>query len=205
MIDYLVHIYGIDTEPFRNLSALPDKEALQIMADLYVEGAVFWKRFKSPQGYWQHRQETEQWLRQGFIAKGGTPQETYPIYMVLGHPKWGDRRIDAATRATTREIEVPLSIFGERDVSFTYPDSMVSRMLEQEKNPAHYQPGYHGEVFTRSEIFAIIEEKGLPDEGWETNVPDHLAHYIEAQVWNRNLLLEYKKRLDADKPREDKK
>jgi len=196
MIDYLVHVYGIDTKPFRNLSALPDKEALQIMEALYVEGDIFWERFKNPREYLHGRKQTEQWLREGFMAKGGKPQEAYPIYMVLGRPKWGKRRIGVAMQSTVREIEVPLSILGERDVSFTYPDSMVSWMLEQEKNPAHYQPDYHGEVFTRSEIFAIIEEKGLPDEGWETNVPDHLTHYIEAQVWNRKVLLDYKQQLD---------
>ena len=196
MIDYLVHVYGIDTEPFRNLSALPDKEALQIMEARYVEGDIFWERFKNPQEYLAHRKQTEAWLRKSFIAKGGEPQAAYPIYMVLGRPKWGEKEMAAAMQTTIWDIEVPLSILGEGDVSFTYPDSMVSWMLKQEQNPAHYQPGYHGEVFTRSEIFAIIEQKGLPDEGWETNVPDHLAHYIEAQVWNRAVLLDYKKQLD---------
>ena len=77
-------------------------------------------------------------------------------------------------------------------------------MLKQEKNPAHYQPGYHGEVFTRSEIFAIIEEKGMPGEGWETKVPDYLAHYIEAQVWNHQVLLAYKQQLDDDERKVEK-
>ena len=198
MIDYLVHVYGINTEPFQSLSALPDKEALQIMEALYVEGELFWERFENPKGYLDHRKQVEQWLREGFIAKGGEPQEVYPIYMVLGRPKWEEKRMSVALQTTLRDIEVPLSILGEGDVSFTYPDSMVSWMLKQEKNPAHYQPGYHGEVFTRSEIFAIIEKKGMPDEGWETNVPKHMAHYIEAQVWNRNMLLDYKKQLDDD-------
>ena len=198
MIDYLVHVYGIDTEPFRNLSVLPDQEALQIMEALYVAGDVFWERFKKPEEYLFSRKQTEQWLREGFIAKGGEPKDAYPIYMVLGRPKWGESRMRVALQTTVREIEVPLSILGEGDVSFTYPDSMVSWLLEQEKNPVHYQPGYHGEVFTRAEIFAIIEEKGLPDNGWETNVPDHLAHYIETQVWNRQALLDYQKQLDED-------
>ena len=193
MVNFLVHLYKIGTEPFQNLSALPDEEALQIMADLYMEGSVFWERFENPREYWQYRKEIEQWLYKAFVAKGGKPQMPYPIYMILGQAKWGERKMDAATQAMTRAIQVPLSIFEEGDISFTYPDSMVSWMLEQEKNPAHYQPDYHGKVFTRSEILAIVEEKGLPEAGWETNVPDHLAHYIEAQVWNHDILLEYKR------------
>jgi hypothetical protein len=196
MIDFLVHVYGIDTEPFRSLSSLPDKEALQIMEAMYVEGHLFWERFENPKRYLDHRKQVEQWLREGFIAKGGEPHEANPIYLVLGRPKWGEKRMSVALQTTLRDIEVPLSILGDGDVSFTYPDSMVSWILKQEKNPSYYQPCYHGEVFTRSEIFAIIEKKGMPDEGWETNVPEHMAHYIEAQVWNRKVLLDYKKQLE---------
>jgi hypothetical protein len=99
---------------------------------------------------------------------------------------------DAATLATTAEIQVPLSIFGEGEVSFTYPDSMISGWLGMEKPLEYYQPDYHGQVFTLSEICAIVATKGLPEEGWETNLSSSLAHYIEAQVWNRKSLLAYK-------------
>ena len=168
------------------------------MEALYNEGDLFWERFKNPEEYLAARKETEQWLREGFIAKGGKPREAYPVYMVLGRPKWGEKEMSVALQTTLRDIEIPLSILGEGDVSFTYPDSMVSFMLKQEKDPAHFQPGYHGEVFTRREISAIIAEKGMPDEGWETNVPKNLAHYIVAQVWNRKVLVDYKKQLDGD-------
>lgn len=104
MIDYLIHFYKSGTEPFRSLSALPDREAIQIMQDLYVEGAVFWERFEDPNQYLRTRRQIEQWLRQEFIAKGGAPQETYPIYMILGRSKWLLTAIDAATLATTAEI-----------------------------------------------------------------------------------------------------
>jgi hypothetical protein len=186
----LTHYYRKGTEPFRSLSALPDADALRIMEDLYVEGSVIWERFKDPCEYLQARRQTERWLRSEFIARGGAPQDDYPIYMVVGRPKWIERMADAATLATTAEIQIPLSIFRESDISFTYPDSMVTLLMESQKNPEYYQPGYHGVLFTLPEILAIIQAKGLPDEGWETKVPSSLAHYIEAQVWNRKLLLE---------------
>jgi hypothetical protein len=191
VIDFLIHYYRTGAEPFRSLSALPDSEAIEVMRSLYVEGSVIWERFKEPADYLMARRETEAWLRREFIRLGGQPQEPYPIYMVLGRSKWVERMADPATLATTSEIQVPLSILSEDDVSFTYPDSMVTRTLERQKDPETYQPGYHGQVFTLSQIRKIVEERGLPEDGWETKAPAELAHYVEAQVWNRAVLLEY--------------
>ena len=194
MIDFLIHYYRAGTEPFRSLSALPDSEAIDVMRSLYVEGSVIWERFKDPADYLKARRETEAWLRREFIRLGGQPQEPYPIYMVLGRSKWVERMADPATLATTSEIQVPLSILSDADVSFTYPDSMVTRMLEQQKDHETYQPGYHGRVFTLSQIRKIVEEKGLPEEGWQTRTGADVAHYVEAQVWNKEVLLEHRRR-----------
>jgi hypothetical protein len=102
---------------------------------------------------------------------------------------------DTATLATTAEILIPLSLFRECDLSFTYPDSMVSFMLAQRPEADYYLPEYHGKVFTLSEIRSLVEAHGLPGERWGTNLPGHLANYIEAQVWNREPLLEYWRQL----------
>jgi len=199
VVDYLTHYYRRGTDPFRTLSALADRAALQLMAALYVEGSVIWERFKDPAQYLQERRQTEQWLRQAFLAKGGNPQETHPIYMVLGRSQWVLRMADAATLATTEEIRVPLSVLREDEVSFTYPDSMISHWLGMDRPPDYYQPDFHGQVFTLSEIRSLVAMKGLPDEGWETNLPDFMAHYIEAQVWNRQPLLAYKQYIQSIK------
>jgi hypothetical protein len=191
MIEFLTHIYRRGGEPFQSLSALSDEQALPIMKSLFVAGSAYWGRFEAPLEYLQARRQTESWLRQAFIAKGGKPQLPYPIYFMAGNPPWLERAADPATVASTVRIEVPVSLFAEGDISFTYPDSMVTLLLENLKNPEIYQPDYHGKVFTLSEMRAIVAVKGMPDEGWETRVPDHLAHYIEAQVWNREALLEF--------------
>src|SRR5690554_3870772 len=83
MIKYLTHYYNAKTIPFRSLSALPEAEAIQIMEELYVDDAI-WGRFKDPAWYIRARRETELWLRQEFILKGGRPEEEYPIYMIIG-------------------------------------------------------------------------------------------------------------------------
>lgn len=187
----LIHFYRTGTEPFHSLSALPDLEAVQIMRTLYVEGSVFWERFKDPQDYLQDRRQTERWLWETFCARGGRPRQTYPIYMVLGRSKWLRSAPDAATQASVAEIQIPLSLFTERDISFTYPDSMVSWLMEMRKNPDYYLPEYHGKVFLLPEILEILQVNGLPGETWGNSLPPFFANYIEAQVWNLEPLLEY--------------
>ncbi len=191
MIDFLTHFFRAGSPPFQSLSALPELEAIRMMQALYVEGSIFWERFKDPADYLNERRQTEDWLRRTFIAKGGAPQEPYPVYTMLGHSKWGDKNVDPATLATTAELRIPLSIFSESDLSFTYPDSMISHWFGLERPAEYYLPEYHGQVFTRAEIRLIVERNGMPEEGWSTNMPPHLAHYIECQVWNRRPLMEY--------------
>ncbi len=191
MVDFLLHFYRKGSRPFQSLSAVPAVEAQAIMRGLFVEGSIFWERFRDPPGYLSFRKQVEKELRNGFLLKGGKPKEDYPIYLVLGRPKWTQISADAMTTMTTDEIAVPLGIFSAEDISFTYPDSMVSAIIMKEKNPDYYEPEYHGKVFTLEEIRGIIEEKGMPGEGWFTKMPKHYAHYIEAQAWNRKILLEY--------------
>jgi hypothetical protein len=157
----------------------------------------FGARFKDPVQYMRNRRQTEQWVREEFIAKGGQPREAYPIPMVLGSSKWMAKV--APDKELHAEIRIPLSVFTEYDVSFTYPDSMISLWFGRDKPPEYYLPDYHGKVFTLSEILSIVESKGLPEEAWETNLPSNLAPYIEAQVWNHKLRLEYKRQLYDDR------
>ena len=188
MIDYLTHYYRLGSQPFRSLSALADEEAVKIMEALYDDTPV-WARFKDPVQYMRDRRKTEQWVREEFIAKGGQPREFYPISMVLGSSPWVVSH--APDPAFHGEIRIPLAVLTEQDVSFTYPDSMISLWLSRDKPGEYYQPELHGKIFTISEILSIVALRGLPEEAWETNLPDYLAPYIEAQVWNQDLLREY--------------
>jgi len=191
VIDYLTHYYRRGTEPFRSLSALSDGEAVRIMEAL-CDDTPFGARFKDPLQYLRSRRATEQWVREEFVAKGGQPREAYPIPMVLGESRWMVR--NSPYPDAHGEIRIPLSRFTERDVSFTYPDSMISLWFGTEKPVEYYLPEYHGKVFTVSEILAIVESEGVPEDEWNTNLPSYLAPYIEAQVWNHEPLLEYGKR-----------
>lgn len=197
MVNHLIHLYKRGAEPFRTLSALQEENAVTIMQSLYVAGSIFWERFEDPVAYLRLRKQIEQSIREAFIAKGGKPQEAHPIYMAFGRTKWMQNDLDAVTLATTTQIEVPIAWFDECDVSFTYPDSMVSFLLAQEKAAEYYLPDFHGKVFTLSEIRSIVDVDGLPGEKWGTNLPSVLPNYIEAQVWKHEPLLAYKRQLFA--------
>jgi len=194
MIDYLTHYYNLDKEPFQSLSAMSDEEAIKIMEQL-CDDTPYGERFKNPAQYLKDRKDSEQWVREGFIAKGGRPKDKYPIPMVLGSSKW---IVEVAPdREKHGEIRIPLSLLTEYDLSFTYPDSMISHWFSLERPAEYYQAELHGIVFTISEILAIVEEKGMPEENWETNLPKSLAPYIEAQVWNHEILFAYRNRMKA--------
>lgn len=187
MIKYLTHYYKSGTIPFKSLSAMPETEAIKKMNELYVDNAL-WGRFKDPTWYLRERKKTELWLKEQFIFKGGSPQEDYPIYMVLGKCEQIERNMEEENIA---KIRIPLTHFKEEEISFTYIDSMFSFQLSRDKSSEYYQPEYHGKVFILSEIKSILEEKGLPEEGWWGNLPDDFIPYIEAQAWNHKILRGY--------------
>ncbi|MCB0058724.1 MAG: hypothetical protein KDE45_16925 [Caldilineaceae bacterium] len=193
-VDYLTHYYMGDREPFQSLSALPDAEAIRIMAAL-SDDTPFGARFKQPHQYLAARRDSEAWVRAEFIAKGGRPQAGYPISCVLGSSGWLEQA--APERAIHAAIRIPLALFTADDVSFTYPDSMISRWFGRDKPAEYYRPALHGRVFTLPEILALVAEKGMPEEHWDSNLPVTLAPYIEAQVWNHEVLAAFRRQQNA--------
>jgi hypothetical protein len=178
---YITHYYRRGTPPFQSLSALPDQEALDLMSAL-ADDTPFGSRFKDPEGYLKSRRKSEAWVRSAFLHKGGKPRLDYPIYFVLGDSQWLVK--NAPDRSLHQEIHIDLAVFDDEDLSFTYPDSMISFWLGHDPTSALYLPEFHGKVFTRQQILALVDRMGDPEGGWGRNLPDELAPYIEAQVWN---------------------
>jgi hypothetical protein len=188
MIDFLTYYYENGSVPFRCISELPDESAVHIMRELYRRhrGSVLYERFSHPEDYLRERRETEKWVRSEFTAKGGRPAAEHPVSMVLGSSTWIER--NAPDRRKHGEIQLPLALFSETDVSFTFPDSMVSRWLGAARPEEYFLPDFHGKVFTLGEIRKIVEALGLPEEKWGIPLPPDTGPYIEAQVWNRSPL-----------------
>lgn len=175
----LTHYHHSDDQPFQTLSALAEDEALNTISNLRGRTGAVYDRFSNPQKYLRRRQETEGWIRQEFTRKGGQPVAAYPQYFVVERAIW----IEEGFNGQSSAIQIPLSAFNPEQVSFTYPDSMISYWLRNQTDEEFYHPEYHGQVFVLSEICKIIDEFGVPDEEWRTDGTRKYDLFIEAQVW----------------------
>ncbi|MDQ0888634.1 hypothetical protein QFZ81_003722 [Paenibacillus sp. V4I9] len=188
-MDYITHYYIKGTLPFRSLSALTESEALKIMENLCDDSPLL-SRFKQPTNYMEDRRETEKWLRNSFIEKGGRPEAVYPLYTLLGTSNLIEK--NALNYGTDIDrISIPISIFDEHDITFTYPDSMVSYSTWKYKPAAHYQAEYHGLVFTLSEAKAKLINNITDLLGEKWTFSEETLPYIEAQIWNHKKVLTY--------------
>lgn len=194
-MELLYHYYKKGSVTFDSLTENDDATAVQLMQDMYVAGSLLWERFAAPRQYLDARRYTEKWLRDEFIKKGGRPEIANPIYFVFGNSIWYEKNETDSIQMETGTIKIPLEIFNDEEVSFTYPDSMLTLLLAYQKMPEYYLPEYHGKLFGLAEIKAIIAQNGLPGYGWNPVLPEKMPNYIEAQVWNKSKLLEYVKRI----------
>jgi hypothetical protein len=172
-VDFLTYYYMAGTPPFRSLSALPDEQAIEIMRSLYEE-TVLWSRFRDPAGYLQGRRETERWVREEFLIKGGDPRETCPVHMVLGASPWLVKH--GPQDGSGAEIRIPISAFTERDsTSLTGQHDSIWFSRDKPGNlPARAaRQGVHN-----VEIRPLSQ--GM-EEGWKTF--EDLAPTL-ARVWN---------------------
>ena len=83
---FLYHYFEQDSGPFMTLTALPNESAKEILLTHKFAG-----RPVNPDidGFLQRRYDRDMQLRKFFIERGGRPQRTAPVYMMLGeHQQW---------------------------------------------------------------------------------------------------------------------
>jgi hypothetical protein len=131
----LTHYHHKDDTPFQTLSSLSEGDALSVVSNLRERTGSVYRRFHNPEKYLQQRQETEEWLRHEFIQKGGQPVLSHPQYFVVGRATW----IEEGYNGQSSMVQVPISAFRAEQVSFTYPDSMISYWLRSQINQAPIQ------------------------------------------------------------------
>jgi hypothetical protein len=183
----LTHYYHKEELPFRSLSVLNREEALTIMIQLQTKEGTVYRRFKEPSKYLEARITTEKWLKEEFIIKGGDPKSLFPLYMVIENSTW----IEEGYNGQSKKIQIPVSEFDSKEISFTYPDSMVSYWLKDKKQEPFYQPEYHGQVFRLDEIHHLLKRFGLPVTEWKLEETRKYDIFIEAQIWNEQTILNY--------------
>jgi len=169
------------------MSEYSDNKMLEVMNKHFSEDTRF---YKNPSDNISRRRNTERWLYEEFKIKGGKPKNKYPRYFVLGNSSYLEEYSGFDGNFTT--IEIPLKEINELEISFTYPDSVVSRWLAEEKNDDYYNSDYHGQLFMLEEIQRLVKKYYITGEEWRDTPNRKYDFFIEAQVWNLKPLMKYK-------------
>lgn len=189
-MDFLSHYYKKDELPFRSLSELSQEEALAQINNYDPGEALVYRRFKNPHKYLEDRKKTEHWLYSEFNSKGGAPDKVFPHYLVLGESGY----IFDGYNGECNKVTIPIDQIDKTKVSFTYPDSMVSYWLrDQKSSEAYFQPNYHGIVFTLDEVFELLDKVGHYEKVWESEETRSFDFFVEAQLWSDNPILDIMK------------
>ncbi|KAA1245139.1 hypothetical protein [Aquimarina sp. RZ0] len=181
---FLFHYYEIEQGPFKNITDNTFEEAKNIQNNISVGF-----NSKRPPNYTELRFALEKRLKNEFISKGGKPKRENPFYFTLGECNWLK-----SCYHTPGVVKIPLDNFKSEQISFTYPDSMVSFQFFDEPKLKKYKKEYNGKVFVRQEMETVIKKYGIPRENiWMTNEEMKYDRYIEAQVWDDYILKDYLK------------
>ena len=183
----LCHYYERDFRPFMPLTALDINEAKKILLEQKAAG-----RFHHPDidEFLQRRYARDKLLREMFIKRGGKPERTAPVYMMLGeHKQWESAYEKPAV------IKIPLSEFDPLTISFTYGDSFA--VLD----PSLFgHEEYWNKIYFVDEILQIIDRLGFPpyvEYDFKRGIyptDKHINHhlkYVEAHVWSDTVLSKY--------------
>jgi len=180
---FLFHYYELNNGPFRNITEYGFEKAISIQNQI-SEGF----NSKRPDNYIDLRFSLEKKIKEQFILKGGNPNRNDPFYFTLGECNWAK-----SWYVNPGVIKIPLTDLEADQISFTYPDSMISFQLYEEPKLVKYRKNCNGQVFLLSEISNLINKYGLPTEE-KSQTLESLKYdkYIEAQVWNDEIINEYK-------------
>jgi hypothetical protein len=187
----ITYYFKNGTEPFISMSDFSDNEIQDIMTKHFPKDTRF---HKNPLDNILRRRSTELWLHQEFKNKGGKPKIEHPIYFTLGNSSYLEEYVGFDENFSA--IEIPLEEINELEISFTYPDSVVSQWLHEERNEEYYNGEYHGHLFMLDEIQELVEKYFITGEEWRNSENRKYDFFIEAQIWNLEPLMKYKNKYD---------
>ena len=174
--DYLTRYYKQGENPFLSLNDLPLAEANRVKRQHCEADGI--GGFYAEDEYLPNRREIEAWIHTQLIVKGGHPACAVPVYMTLGDSPTGQFDIRADLQKNAAELRLPIAALDMAAVTFTFPDSMYQIVLDDAGNLIAGGRTNKPTVYMYDEIPALLRRyKAYLHE-----------HYIEAQVWNREML-----------------
>jgi len=181
--NYLTRYYVKGENPFISLNDLPFEKANEIKKAYCKRNNI--GDFYAEDDYLFHRLEIEKWIYNQLLMKGGNPKNTVPVYMCLGESPNSEFDIRVDIQKNAAEIKIPLKYLDINAITFTYPDSMYKFITNKDGELINAERTNTPEVFLYNEL-----EKGLSKYKKNGKIIME-EHYIEAQVWNREMLHEY--------------
>jgi hypothetical protein len=181
--DYLTRYYVGGEDPFISLNDLPLEQANAIKKKHCERNNI--GDFYAEDDYLIHRQEIEKWILNELLLKGGNPTYTVPIYMCLGESPNSEFDIRKDIQKNALEIRIPLKYLDLNAITFTYPDSMYRFDVDINGKLIGGGRTNTPEVFLYNEL-----EEGLRKYKISGKIRME-EHYIEAQVWNREMLYKF--------------
>ena len=176
--NFISHYYERDIGAFKSMTDNGHKKAKEIFSALKQTGKSAKSKF--PDSYIDLRKEVETWLQAEFIKRGGQPKRQNPIYTILGTCDWLLDWYENGAKET-----LLLSTLEGKQVSFTYPDSMISYQLFSQKEDIgikYDMKEHYGRVYLLDELHDTISKYGLPKGELRNGRPD-FDMYIEMQIW----------------------
>ena len=165
---YLVNYRHSNCEPLKSITQLPEKEACKLAEKLFKECPCRAHNRFGPnfEGYYKHRQKTEKWLYDKFIAIGGKPQIMHPYYFALHN--WEK---SYAYFEYGKIIKLGLKDIDMCDVSFTFGDSSKEMDSPRRKDP-----------FLKDTLLDLINLNNNDVEQFLDSIKQQYD-CIEAQLW----------------------
>ena len=177
---FLTRYYQRGEYPFLSLNDLPFEQANRVKRDHCNKKGI--GLFYAQEDYLVHRKEIERWLYTELIRLGGRPANDVPIYMTLGETPDGEFGMRSDVQKGAEEIRIPLTEIDLSAVTFTYPDSMY--YIEVDANRKQTGGG-------RTNTPRVYLYRDLPWVVDKYQPYKDYRFYVEAQVWNRQMLHEY--------------
>jgi len=149
---YLYHYYEKGQPPFRSISALPFEEAEQVLIALRKKN----ENLVYPNIRWflEWRYNMDQTIRDQFVAIGGKPVRTAPVFCSLG----ANRGISTWFEDTA-VMRIPVEKINLDTISFTYGDTLAvfNPQLDTGED-------YWGKVFKYDEMLKLVDKYGWPED-----------------------------------------
>lgn len=174
--NYLTRIAPPNEYPFVSLNELSIEKANRIKEKHCKRNNI--RYFYAENEYLLHRMEIEQWLYNSLKEKGGNPQNTVPVYMILGEPKEGETDIRLDIQKNGIEYRIDINELDISTISFTYPDSMYELEYDKEGHIIGGKRTNTPKVYLFNELEELIIQKKV----------FNFEFYIEAQVWDKDKL-----------------